>query len=171
METSDMDTERHNDMTTNGDLGKDDKLDTVDRTLISALQADGRLGYAELGELVGLTPGGARRRVVRLQEREILQIVGVTDPLKLGYSNMAMLSIEVDGDVADTADALGEIDDVVYVVIGAGAFDILIEVIAADPDALFDVITRKVRKVPGVARVETFTYYSIHTHRFGWGTR
>lgn len=166
-----MDSERHINMATNAEPGRDEKLDAIDRALITALQGDGRLGYAELGELVGLTPGGARRRVVRLEEREILQIVGVTDPLKLGYSHMAMLRIEVDGDVAETADALGAIDDVVYVVIGSGAFDILIEVIAADTDALFDVITRKVRKVPGVARVETFTYYSIHTHRFGWGTR
>jgi Lrp/AsnC family transcriptional regulator for asnA, asnC and gidA len=166
-----MDSERPHDMTINGDHNRDDKLDTTDRTLITALQRDGRLGYAELGELVGLTPGGARRRVVRLQERGVLQIVGVTDPLKLGYRHMAMLGIEVVGDVAETADAIGEIEDVVYVVTGAGAFDILVEVIAEDADQLFDVITRKVRRVPGVARTETFTYYAIHTHRFGWGTR
>jgi len=159
------------DMTINADHTRDDKLDTTDRALITALQGDGRLGYAELGDLVGLTPGGARRRVVRLQERGILQIVGVTDPLKLGYQQMAMLGIEVTGDVAETAAALGEIENVVYVVTGAGSFDILVEVIAEDSDALFDVITRQVRRVPGVGRTETFTYYAIHTHRFGWGTR
>ena len=166
-----MDAERPHEMSTNGELNRDDKLDATDRALITALQSDGRLGYAELGELVDLTPGGARRRVVRLQERGILQIVGVTDPLKLGYKQMAMLGIVVDGDVAETADALGKIEDVVYVVTGAGSFDILVEVIAEDTDALFDVITRKVRRVEGVARTETFTYYGIHTHRFGWGTR
>jgi len=165
-----MDSEGH-DMTINGDHGRDDRLDATDRALVTALQRDGRLGYAELGDLVGLTPGGARRRVVRLQERGILQIVGVTDPLKLGYQQMAMLTIEVSGDVSEVADALGEIENVVYVVTGAGAFDILVEVIAEDSDALFDVITRQVRQVPGVARTETFTYYGIHTHRFGWGAR
>lgn len=165
-----MDSERVH-MTSNGDSNRDDKLDTIDRALITALQGDGRLGYAELGELVGLTSGGARRRVMRLQERGILQIVGVTDPLKLGYQQMAMLGIEVAGDVAETAAALGEIENVVYVVTGAGSFDILVEVIAEDSNSLFDVITRQVRRVPGVARTETFTYYAIHTHRFGWGTR
>ena len=94
------------------------ELDSVDRTLIAALQRDGRMGYAEMAGLVGLTAGGARRRVVRLQERGLLQVVGVTDPLKLGYRSMAMLSIVADGDVAEIADAIANVDDVIYVVIG-----------------------------------------------------
>ncbi|WP_353987423.1 Lrp/AsnC family transcriptional regulator [Ruicaihuangia caeni] len=152
---------------------RDERLDDIDRTLITALQEDGRLGYAELGELVGLTPGGARRRVVRLQERGVLQIVGVTDPLKLGYRSMALIGIEVngDGDVTEVAAALDAIDDVIYVVASSGSFDLLVEVIAEDSSALFDVITRKVKRVSGVARTETFQYYAIHTHRFQWGTR
>ena len=158
-------------MTNSVEAYKDDRLDAVDRTLIAALQEDGRLGYAELGELVGLTAGGARRRVVRLQERGILQIVGVTDPLKLGYQSMAMLSIVVEGDVSEVADALGAIEGVIYVVVGAGSVDLLVEVIAEDQEALFDLISRRIRRVPGVIRTETFSYYSIHTHRFAWGTR
>ena len=158
-------------MTITPENNKDERLDATDRTLITALQADGRLGYAELGELVGLTPGGARRRVVRLHERKILQIVGVTDPLKLGYRSMAMLGIVVHGDIKETADLIGEIDDVIYVVIGAGSFDLLVEVIAEDSDALFEIISQRIRAVPGVARAETFSYYAIHTHRFTWGTR
>ena len=158
-------------MTAQGETTRTDKLDDIDRTLITALQNDGRLGYAELGQLVGLTPGGARRRVVRLEERGILQVVGVTDPLKLGYQNMAMLGVVVDGDIEATADAIGEIDGVIYVVIGAGTFDLLVEVIAEDSPALFDIIGKRIRGLPGVAKTETFTYYSIHTHRFTWGTR
>lgn len=151
-------------------ISENDELDSVDRTLLTALQDDGRMGYADLGRLVNLTPGGARRRVMRLEERGIVQVVGVTDPFKLGYRNMAMLGIVVEGDVAEVADALGQIEDIVYVVVSAGSFDLLVEVVAKDSDALFDVINSKVRKVPGVARTETFMYYSIHTHRFGWGT-
>lgn len=158
-------------MTQLGDTSNTDKLDAIDRTLISALQSDGRLGYAELGQLVGLTPGGARRRVVRLEERRVIQVVGVTDPLKLGYRNMAMLGVVVDGDIEATADAIGEIDGVIYIVIGAGTFDLLVEVIAEDNSALFDIIGKRIRGVPGVKKTETFTYYSIHTHRFKWGTR
>ncbi len=145
------------------------EIDDIDRKLLSALQRDGRCGYAELGELVGLTAGGARRRVMRLEERGIIQIVGVTDPLRLGYRSMAMVGIVAQGDVEQIADALNELQNVVYVVIAAGQYDLLAEVIAEDQAALFEVINREVRNVPGVLRIETFPYYSIRTHRFGWG--
>lgn len=144
-------------------------LDEIDRKLLSALQQDGRCGYAELGQLVGLTAGGARRRVMRLEERGVIQIVGVTDPLRLGYRSMAMVGIVVGGDAEIIADRLSEIPNVVYVVLAAGQFELLVEVLAEDHQRLFEVINRGIRSIPGVLRTETFTYYSIHTHRFGWG--
>ncbi|WP_350347736.1 Lrp/AsnC family transcriptional regulator [Agromyces sp. G08B096] len=147
-----------------------DDLDDLDRALITALQEDGRLGYAELGALVGLTAGGARKRVKRLEDRGVIQIVGVTDPLRLGYQSMAMIGIVSDRDPEEVAAAINEIDDVIYVVLVAGRYDLLVEVIAADRDALFELVNRKLRTIPGVSRAETFTYYGIRTHRFGWGT-
>lgn len=148
-----------------------EELDAIDRALITALQDDGRLGYAELGTLVGLTPGGARKRVIRLEQRGILQVVGVTDPLKLGYHSMAMVGIIADGDLEVVARALDALDSVIYVVLTAGRYDLLAEVIATDQEALFQVINSELRGIEGVTRVETFTYYGIRTHRFGWGTR
>ncbi len=155
----------------NGSPSRVDDLDDTDRVLINELQTDGRLSYAELGELTGLSAGGARLRVLRLQERGILQVVGVTDPLKLGYQSMAMLGIRVDGDIEKIADAIGQLTEVVYVVMAAGSIDLLVEVVAEDSDALFGVINRKIRRMPGVGATETFTYYNIHTHRFNWGAR
>ena len=147
-----------------------DHLDDIDRALVTALQEDGRLGYSELGQMVGLTAGGARKRVKRLEERSVIQVVGVTDPLRLGYQSMAMVGIVADGDLEQLADAISEIDNVIYVVLTAGRYDLLVEVIASDQDALFDIVNRKLRSVSGVSRAETFTYYGIKTHRFGWGT-
>lgn len=148
-----------------------DDLDEIDRVLLTALQKDGRIGYAELGELVGLTAGGARKRFKRLQDRGILQIVGVTDPLRLGYRSMAMVGIVADGDVEAIAEALNDIEDVVYVVLAAGRYDLLVEVIATDQASMLEVVNRKIRPIPGVARAETFPYYGIRTHRFEWGVR
>lgn len=144
------------------------EIDEIDRKLLAALQQDGRCGYAELGELVGLTAGGARRRVMRLEDRGVIQIVGVTDPLQLGYRSMAMVGIATQGDVEVIADALNGLHNVVYVVLAAGQFDLLVEVIAEDQAALFEVINQQVRSIPGILRTETFPYYSIRTHRFGW---
>src|SRR5688572_5808404 len=112
-------------------------IDDIDSALIVALQQDGRLTYAELGELVGLSAGGARLRVRRLEERGILQVVGVTDPLLLGYERMAMLGVTVTGDARSVADTLGSLDGVIYLVLGSGPFDLLVEVIAPDADAMF----------------------------------
>lgn len=146
-------------------------LDDVDRQLLTALQADGRLGYGELGELVGLTAGGVRKRVKRLEDRGILQIVGVTDPMKLGYSSMAMVGITARGDVERVADALDALESVIYVVVTGGRYDLMAEVVAEDNQALFEVINAGIRAVEGVEHTETFQYYGIRTHRFGWGTR
>jgi Lrp/AsnC family transcriptional regulator for asnA, asnC and gidA len=150
-----------------------DDLDDTDRHLVALLQADGRASYADLGEAVGLSPAGTRLRVLRLQERGVLQIVAVTDPLALGYGQMAQIGISVAGgaDVRAVADAVALIDDVIYVVLTAGSFDLMVEVVATDTDALFAVVNDRVRQVPGVARAETFPYYGIHTHRFTWGVR
>ncbi|MFJ4163936.1 Lrp/AsnC family transcriptional regulator [Microbacterium sp. NPDC089698] len=147
-----------------------DDLDQIDRAILVSLQDNGRRGYAELGTLVGLTAAGARKRVMRLEDRGILQIVGVTDPLRLGYSSMAMVGIVADGDIEAVAAALDEIESVVYVVLTAGRYDLLAEVIAPSNEGLFVQINERLRTVPGVARAETFTYYGIRTHRFGWGT-
>lgn len=148
-----------------------DDLDDLDRRLVAQLQADGRASYADLGEAVGLSPAGARLRVLRLQERGVLQIVAVTDPLALGYGQMAQIGIVVDGDVRAVADAMAAVDEVIYVVLTAGSFDLMVEVVATDPDALLAIVNDRIRPVDGVARAETFTYYGIHTHRFTWGVR
>lgn len=147
------------------------ELDAIDRVLIGALQEDGRLSYADLAELVELTPGGVRKRVIRLEDQGVVQVVGVTDPLRMGYRSMALLGVAVQGDAVQVADALSELDCVIYVVFTAGQFNLMVEVIAEDQDALFQVINRDVSSINGVARVESFPYFSIHTHRFGWGTR
>lgn len=143
-------------------------LDAIDRRLLTALQEDGRVSYASLGRLVGLSTAGARLRVRRLREEGVLQIVAVTDPLRLGHRSMAQVSITVDGDVRAVADALGELPEVVYVVLVAGRFDIIAEVVAPDSEGLLRVVNDRVRLLPGIVRAEISPFFGIHTHRFTW---
>ncbi|MDE1172102.1 MAG: Lrp/AsnC family transcriptional regulator [Parvibaculaceae bacterium] len=147
------------------------ELDDIDRRLISLLQQDGRISYADLSREVGLTAPGIRIRVMRLQDEGVLQIVAVTDPLQLGYESMAQVAIRADGDAIAIADALREVENVIYVVLCAGSYDLMAEVVAADKNALFDVINNEIKHIPGVGRIETFMYYGIHTHRFNWRVR
>lgn len=147
------------------------QLDETDRTLIGALQRDGRASYADLAELVGLSPAATRIRVQRLLDAGVVRVVGVTDPLALGYPVMAALGVRVERNVRQVADHIAAIDGVIYVVFTSGSFDLLVEVLCEDSAALLAVIDDKIRRITGVRSVESFTYFGIHTHRFVWGAR
>jgi len=144
-------------------------LDTIDRAIVRQLQVDGRTSYADLATTVGLSAPAVRQRMQRLTESGLLQIVAVTDPLKLGLPVMALVGIAVDGDIGKVADAVGSIDEVIYVVLTSGAFDIFAEVVCASMDELFEVVNNHLKRVDGVRSTESFVYFDIHTHRFNWG--
>jgi Lrp/AsnC family transcriptional regulator for asnA, asnC and gidA len=145
-------------------------LDEIDHRLIGLLQRDGRASYAELAPSVGLSAPAVRQRVQRLIEGGVVQIVAVTDPLALGLPVMALVGIRVSGDALAIADALGAIERVIYVVVTGGSFDLFAEVVCQDMTELFEIINAQIRPMPGVAAVESFPYFDIHTHRFTWET-
>lgn len=144
-------------------------IDRIDRAIIRQLQVDGRASYAELAGEVGLSAPAVRQRMQRLMETGLLQVVAVTDPLKLGLPVMALVGIAVEGDIRAVADAVGAIDEVIYVVLTSGSFDLFAEVVCADMDQLFAVVNDRLKQVDGVRETESFVYFDIHTHRFNWG--
>ncbi|NMD24132.1 MAG: Lrp/AsnC family transcriptional regulator [Actinobacteria bacterium] len=146
-------------------------LDDIDRHLIDALQRDGRATYADLAELVGLSTAATRLRVQRLLDAGVVQVVGVTDPLALGYPVMAALGVRVERNVRAVADRIADIKGVIYVVFTSGSFDLLVEVLCEDSARLLQVIDDEIRSIDDVRTVESFTYFGIHTRRFVWGTR
>ncbi len=146
-------------------------LDEVDRRIISVLQGDGRCPYGTIAEQVGLSEAAVRRRVQRLREAGIMDIVAVTDPLQLGFSREALVGIRVQGDVRLVADKLAAIDEVNYVVLCAGSFDILAELVTVDDDSLLHLLNDSIRSIPGVTEVETFVYLKLAKQTFNWGTR
>jgi len=146
-------------------------LDDVDKQLIEALQHDGRRPYTQLAGEVGLSEAAVRQRVRRLVDAGVTQIVGVTDPLRLGFRRMAMVGIRIDGDVRGAADAVAALPEVDYLVIVAGSYDLLVEVVCEDDDRLLELLNDKIRKVPGVASTDTFTYLKICKQTYSWGTR
>ena len=146
-------------------------LDNADRRIIEALQSDGRRAYGSIAEDVGLSEAAVRRRVQRLRDAGALDIVAVTDPLQLGFHREAMLGIKVQGDVRSVADEIAAIDEAIYVVLCAGSFDILVELITEDDDHLVHVLNDQIRAVEGVRQVETFLYLKLAKQTYSWGTR
>jgi len=146
-------------------------LDGPNRAIIEALQRDGRQPYGAIAEAVGLSEAAVRRRVQRMRESGIMQIVAVTDPLQLGFTRQAMIGISVEGDVRRVAEKLSALPEVDYVVMCAGSFDILIEIVCEDDERLLHVLNDSVRCIPGVRATETFLYLKLAKQTYSWGTR
>ena len=146
-------------------------LDAPNRAIIEALQRDGRRPYGAIAEEVGLSEAAVRRRVQRLRENGVIQIVAVTDPLQLGFHRQAMVGIGVEGDVRQVAAKVGALDEVDYVVMCAGSFDILAEVVCEDDDRLLHLLNDAIRSIPGVRSTETFLYLKLAKQTYSWGTR
>ncbi|MFF2847579.1 Lrp/AsnC family transcriptional regulator [Streptomyces sp. NPDC058001] len=146
-------------------------MDAIDRAILRELQIDGRIPYADLGPKVGLSPSAARLRLQRLIDAKVVQVVGVTDPMTMNQQTMALLGLCIEGDSRVVADELSQHDDVVYTVLTSGRFDLFAEVVCSKPRDLLDFINDVVRTIDGVASVESFPYFGIHTHRFLWEIR
>jgi len=146
-------------------------LDDVSKAIIEQLQEDGRRSYAAIGKAIGLSEAAVRQRVQRLVDSGVVQIVAVTDPLQVGFARQAMVGVRADGDLAALADALAALTAVDYVVITAGSFDVLVEVVCEDDDHLLEVLNTQIRTLPGVRATETFVYLKLRKQLYNWGTR
>jgi Lrp/AsnC family transcriptional regulator for asnA, asnC and gidA len=146
-------------------------LDAPNRAIIEALQRDGRQSYGAIADEVGLSEAAVRRRVQRLRDAGVMQIVAVTDPLQLGFTRQAMVGISVEGDVRQVADKLSALAEVDYVVMCAGSFDLLAEVVCENDERLLQVLNDSIRSIPGVRRTETFLYLKLAKQTYTWGTR
>jgi Lrp/AsnC family transcriptional regulator for asnA, asnC and gidA len=144
-------------------------LDDVAKQIIEQLQEDGRRPYATIGKAVGLSEAAVRQRVQRLLDSGVMQIVAVTDPLQLGFPRQAMIGIRTSGDLEEIADRLAELEEIDYVVITAGSFDLLTEVVCRNDDHLLEILQR-IRHVEGVQATEAFVYLKLRKQTYSWGT-
>ena len=143
-------------------------IDEKDREIIKYLQTDGRMAYSALGRLVGLSDAATRQRVRRLTARGVIDIVAVTDPVKIGLGYQALLGITVTDDARKLAAEIGTMDDAVYVVMTAGRYDLIVELVCADGDTFIAHVNR-IRTMDGVEGVETLPYLGITKQTYDWG--
>jgi Lrp/AsnC family transcriptional regulator for asnA, asnC and gidA len=146
-------------------------LDDVSKGIIEQLQEDGRRSYAEIGKAVGLSEAAVRQRVQKLTDAGVMQVVAVTDPMQLGFYRQAMIGVRVTGDTTRVAEALAAIPAVDYVVLTAGSFDILAEVVCESDEDLIELLNHRIRAIQGVASTETFVYLKLQKQFYNWGTR
>lgn len=146
-------------------------LDDVNKRIIEQLQRDGRMSYAALAKVVGLSEAAVRQRVQRMLDGDVMQIVAVTDPLTLGFTRQVMIGLKVAGDLQKVADSLAAVPEVDYVVICAGHYDLLAELVCTDDEHLLRLLNDQIRTIAGVVSTETFVYLKLAKQTYAWGTR
>ncbi len=149
-----------------------EEVSELDKRIIEHLQQDGRRPFTQIAAELGVSEAAVRARTNRLVDRGILQVVGVTDPLKLGFQQRAMIGVRCEGNrLIQVADAVSGFEEVDYVVITAGAFDLLIGVVCKNNEALLAFLADKLRTVDGVRDTETFVYLRMVKQTYQRGTR
>jgi Lrp/AsnC family transcriptional regulator, regulator for asnA, asnC and gidA len=143
-------------------------LDGIDQAIIEALQKNGREAFRRIAEKIGVSEATIRARYSRLCEDNILQVTGVTNPLGLGFDAIAMVGIRTGGPPEPVADAIAQWEEAGYVVITAGQFDILVELVCADRRQLLD-LTNRIRELDGVVSTESFLYLELWKQLYDWG--
>jgi Lrp/AsnC family transcriptional regulator for asnA, asnC and gidA len=128
------------------------------------------MSYATLAKQIGLSEAAARQRVQRMLDTGVMQIVAVTDPLTLGFRRQVMIGLKVEGDMRTVADKLAAIAEVDYVVMCAGGYDILAEMVCTDDEHLLSLLNDQIRAIEGVASTETFVYLKLAKQTYAWGT-
>lgn len=146
-------------------------IDDVDKAIVAALQHDGRRAYASIGREIGLSEGAVRQRVKRLTDAGVIQIVAVTDPMQLGFDRQAMIGIRAEGPLEPVADAVAQIPEVDYVVVTAGHYDLLAEVVCESDEHLLSLISVSIRSIDGVRDTDTFVYLKLRKQTYSWGVR
>ena len=137
-------------------------LDETDLAIIEALRSDGRVAFAQVAEQLGVSPGMIRQRYNRLVEGGFLKVVAITNPLRMGFKTMAMIGIRVDGSMLlDVAEKVSRLDEVIYLVISSGRFDIFAEVVCRDHEDLLRFLTEKLSTIQGVRESESFMHLKI----------
>lgn len=146
-------------------------FDDTAKRIIELLQQDGRMSYASIGKEVGLSEAAVRQRVQKLVDGGVMQIVAVTDPLQMGFARQAMIGITVNSGVREVAATLATMPEIDYIVITAGRFDILAEVVAECDEQLLDIISERIAAVDQVASTETFVYLRLEKQTYAWGVK
>jgi Lrp/AsnC family transcriptional regulator, regulator for asnA, asnC and gidA len=137
-------------------------LDDIDRSIIEAMQKDGRVPFAQIAEQLNVSPGMIRLRYNRLVEMGYLRVIAITNPLQLGYKTMAMIGIRVDGSrLLEVAEKISKLDEVIYLVVSSGRYDLFAEVMCRDQSEFVNILAQKLSSIEGVRETESFMYLKI----------
>jgi len=143
-------------------------MDNLDTKIVGILQKDGRASNAGIAREVGVSEGTVRRRLKRLVDDQIINVVALLDPSRLGYSSEAIVGIQVDPDkIDDASETISDLDGVSWVVVTTGAYDIFAWIAVESAEDLGNFLRHKLGSVTGVRRTETFVNLAVKKRSYG----
>lgn len=146
------------------------ELDDIDRQLIAVLQLDGRKSFKDIAEETGIPASSVRYRVQRLEESGTLQIVGIANPLSIGFDRLALIGVRcAPGKARKVCQALAELEESSYVVLTTGSYDVMVEVVCRDLAHYTELLYDRLQLIDGVSATETFFVLEAHKLAYGWG--
>ena len=147
-------------------------LDDLDKSIIRCLQLDGRRPYAQIGRELNVPEATVRQRAERLIGRGVVQVVGVTDPLAMGFQQPALIGLKVNAaKLEQIAEKIAALDEVTYLVVTAGRFDLMCEVVCEDNEHLLRVLTERFASIEGIRSTETLVELRFVKESYQWGAR
>lgn len=146
------------------------RLDSTDREIIAHLQYDGRMSYTDIAGELDISEGSVRRRVKRLVDEGVLQIVGIVEPQYLDWQAAAMVGVSVQaGRIEAAAQQIAEFPEVTYLFMASGGFDLFVEVYCRDRDHFASFLSENLQQVAGIERTETFMILKMYKLSYRWG--
>jgi Lrp/AsnC family transcriptional regulator for asnA, asnC and gidA len=155
----------------NNSAGKKKMLDQVDCRMIELLQKDGRIANTDLAKEIGISEATVRTRLNRLIEEKYVQIVAVSDPIKLGFKIIGNIRIHVE--IKKMEKIIGELKKLKplwFIVQTTGGTGIDTEFVVKSLDELNELIFEKINKIDGVIKTETSLFLNYIKRQYDWGT-
>jgi Lrp/AsnC family transcriptional regulator, regulator for asnA, asnC and gidA len=137
-------------------------LDAIDQSIIEAMRKDGRISFSQIAENLQVSPGMIRLRYNRLVEAGQLKVVAITNPLRMGFNTMALIGIRAEGSkLLEVAEKISKLDEVIYLIVTSGRFDLFAEVMCRDRADLLAFLSQKLSAIEGVRESESFLHLKI----------
>lgn len=151
--------------------GRKKKIDSIDCKMIHLLQKDGRIPNTEIAKELGVSEATVRARLSRLIEEEYIQIVAVSNPMKVGFRFVGIIRIKVDVNKMDQiVRQLSEFKGLWFIVQGTGESDIHTEFVARSLDELNELLYEKIHAIDGVIRTNMSLILKFNKREYDWGT-
>ena len=146
------------------------KIDELDRRIIELLQSDGMLKNVVIAEQLSTSEATVRRRRARLQANDVIRVVAVADPFKLGFNIMAIIGVRIEqGYLKDVEKALNSMPEVRFLGVVLGAYDIMLEAWFKSSDEFLNFVTVTLAEIKGITRTESFQVMRLSKYTYDWG--